>query len=157
MNQKIVLPLLSSLGFHSIRRTYTSVLSTCNRDQYKAVSKKWNTIITEFENIENGISCGLMLGPLEQFFKNLSRVSRRPSEPDSALTSLLYNAITPLLSNPDGITALDNGYFNRMIRYEIRNKFRNPPAHTKYLHIEVAKECKKYVDLHLQKLFSWIR
>jgi len=155
LNQKIVLPLISSLK--SIRDEYDNVLALCPRNQRDAVIKRWSRIIGEFEKIAAGNSEGLMLGELEKFFSNLSPASGGRGRPDSTLTTLLYNTISQLLSDPDGVDALNNGEFTKMVRYDVRNKFRNPPAHTKYLHIEVAKECKKYVDEHLKKLFAWVK
>lgn len=155
LNRKIVVPAISAIGVATINRIYNDVLRSCSIGRQRdEISKRWNTIVGEFRKIDDGTADGLMLGPMEFFFTNLSRVARVTPEPDNLLTQTLYDGVKRLLS-PQGTTALDTGRIKAIISNEKRNRFRNPPAHTKYLGIEVAKQCKQFVDSSLLELFTW--
>jgi hypothetical protein len=41
--------------------------------------------------------------------------------------------------------------------YNNRNQYRNPPAHTKYLHIDKAVECRDLVNESILNMGEWIR
>ena len=57
--------------------------------------------------------------------------------------------------NVKGMNALKSGRYADLIAHEIRNKFRNPPAHTVYVNKETAFECKQYVEKTLEELYSY--
>ena len=45
----------------------------------------------------------------------------------------------------------------RIFSIKNREKYRNPPAHTRYVGINTALECKSFVESNLIYLNSWIR
>ena len=81
---------------------------------------------------------GFMLGVLDHFLRNIG------SEYDMAdgLATLVRKQL-PIVLNSYGLEKFEDGFFEEMTKDEIRNKFRNPPAHTKYLPYETACECRE--------------
>jgi hypothetical protein len=49
---------------------------------------------------------------------------------------------------------IDRGIAN-IVKKSVRNKYRNPPAHCKYLPYETACECRDYTNEKLEELFDW--
>ena len=70
--------------------------------------------------------------------------------------SIKCKEILQSVLNANGMSALENGRFVDMIEYDVRNKFRNPPAHTRYVSKETAFECKTYVENILLELYSYM-
>jgi len=57
---------------------------------------------------------------------------------------------------PQGQDAMQRGAFADLISADKRDCYRNPPAHTRFLPLSVAKEGKAYVDESLQQMFDWL-
>ena len=81
------------------------------------------------------------LGPMENFLKKIEKSEGE----DETVESLLRSVICKILTE-EGETALKTGELSGLIGGEKRAKYRNPPAHTRFLSLSVAKECKEYVD-----------
>ena len=158
MNIKIVLPALKAVGYENISQTYNEILSSCNPKDKDYLTKRWGQLMSEFRKISDGIVGGLMLGPLEYLFRIMQESCsyRAPNYVDYKLARLVYGGIAAQFGGPEGQQALSSGRLRSIIRAENRERFRNPPAHTKYLHIEVARECKRFVDESLCQLFAWV-
>lgn len=61
------------------------------------------------------------------------------------------------LLNDKGIEEVRAGNYADIISWEIREKFRNPPAHTRYVGITTALECREYVENTIKKLALYRR
>ena len=59
------------------------------------------------------------------------------------------------LLTEEGLHAFENGRFEALI--DPKDRFRNGPAHGRFTPIEVAVECKAYVDNALKSLSTWIK
>lgn len=71
------------------------------------------------------------------------------------ITCRIRELLEEVLSE-DGKSIIHSGEIADMISYEKRNKFRNPPAHTKYVSKETAFECKTYVEEKITKIHSYL-
>jgi glyoxalase family protein len=62
-----------------------------------------------------------------------------------------------LLANlsPSGIEAFRSGELGQLLESKARERFRNPAAHTRYIDIDTARECKLYVEGALEKLIRY--
>ena len=54
-----------------------------------------------------------------------------------------------------GVDALYSGVMQELINEDKRKRYRNPPAHTRYLPYYLAKECRDYVRNAIIKLGDW--
>ena len=50
----------------------------------------------------------------------------------------------------DGVREFNNGKLDEWYSNSTRNKYRNPPAHNKYLSLKIATEAKNYVEDQLR-------
>jgi hypothetical protein len=58
---------------------------------------------------------------------------------------------------PDGVTAYQSGELANQINSPVREKFRNPPAHARFLDMTTAKECSLYIEGVLSRLDKWTK
>jgi hypothetical protein len=72
---------------------------------------------------------------------------------DSAIKASLQLALSMRLS-PAGVDALKSGELARLLDPSALDKFRNPPAHSRYVDLATARECKSYVQRALEDLIS---
>lgn len=56
-----------------------------------------------------------------------------------------------------GRKAYELGLIDQWYSFENTEKYRNPPAHAKYLHIETANMCKAYVEEQLINMNNWFK
>ena len=69
-----------------------------------------------------------------------------------SLRRKLYAVLTP-----EGVQAARDNRFSQAISTELRETFRNPPAHARYLPIEKAGECRDYVNNLIKTLYgTWL-
>lgn len=140
LNKKILLKVvnnkypLKSIYYEYLNR---NDISEIEKDKYK---RKWHFLF-EVKDDNN-----YMLGQIYKFFDNLSNINNI----NDKLAKLLYDKTKGIILE----SSLNSNFFKNMISEEIRNKYRNPPAHTKYLKYETAKECREYVINQLNQLFE---
>ena len=97
----------------------------------------------------------LELGSIYAVFDLLKNERFKRSNPDVNMSTELRK-VFHLVLNEEGIKALNDGTLAKMIERKVRDKYRNPPAHTRYVRLEVALECRDYVDRNLVLLNSFI-
>lgn len=140
LNQKFIIPLLSGIGFESLNNEFQTCANTLTGDDKKRYRNKWGTIIKTYQSMEenNFAGNGFMLGVLDHFFK---AIGSEYEESDS-LATLIRSHLGDVL-NSYGEEKFEENLFEDITNDSTRNKFRNPPAHTKYLPYSVACECRE--------------
>ena len=140
LNQKVIIPLLSSIGYTELNDKYTSCASTYSGEDKKRYKSKWGTIIKTYQGMEeSGFSGnGFMLGILDYFFRAIGS----EFEESDTLGELIRSKL-PIVLNSYGELKFTDGFFEEITNDATRNKFRNPPAHTRYLPYAVACECRE--------------
>lgn len=132
-NERIVKPLLNSLGKEGLDELLNLSHGT----------KKCDILTKMFNDIIKNNDSGLMFGNLRYLFRILKY--------DSKLSKELEKNIKLLLT-PYGINEYENKRFDEWYSREKVEMFRNPPAHNKYVHFDMAKEAKQYVETELARM-----
>lgn len=139
LNQKFIIPLLSGIGYVALNNEYTQCADSLSGDNKKKYKSKWGTILRTYQEMENSSfqGNGFMIGVLDHFFR---AIGSQFEEGDS-LASLIKNNLNTILSSY-GLEKFEEGFFEGITNEESRNKYRNPPAHTRYLQYSIACECR---------------
>lgn len=143
INQRLLIPSFSVLDPEELQRAFDE-LSRGHRKRWMPLHKICIAVIRSER-------CGLELGPLQILVAKLSRVGSRL---DAPYRRILREALEAHLT-ATGTKALESGELAGLIDEEARNRYRNPPAHTRFLPPRVALECRSYVDDALVKLGAW--
>lgn len=148
-NKKLILPCLSSDLLKQIKADLEEMDEQGQTSKLKKASDYWfKTIQKLSDGLENGR--GLELGSLEIFLSKITSLKG----PDRQIKSRFKDGILLLLTE-EGQQALENGKIITPIKPEFREKFRNPPAHTRFLDFTTADECKSFVIKSLEALISY--
>ncbi len=142
LNHRVILPLLNS---HAVEDALVEVAKLRTVEPSIAVKRAinfWERVVGEKRGME--------LGNAEIFLDKI----RTASGCDAVIKSTFRTALASLLSN-DGVIAFNDGELSRLVNQDARERFRNPPAHTRYVGLPRAQEAKVYVENALLKLFSW--
>ena len=91
------------------------------------------------------------MGTIENFF---IQTGKEPKEQELEIYQIFRNPLERILTNR-GSQALKNGTLKSWVTSDIREKFRNPPAHARFITIKVAQECKSYVLSKLSELVEY--
>lgn len=135
LNNKLAYPLFQTIDRDTLQKFYP--------DKDTKYEKKWKSIIDSYNKSDSEF----MLGELAQLFRNLGS----EFDENDKLACIMKEKLNSIL-NDSGITAFNQKFFESSINYKIREKFRNPPAHTRYLGYSVACECREYVINFILKL-----
>jgi hypothetical protein len=111
----------------------------------------WSRLIPELKKVLSEESSGLELGSLECLLSKTMSIEG----PDHEIKTFLANLLSQRLTQ-SGLVAYQSGALVGLISREVRERFRNPPAHTRFLPLRVARECKVHVDFGLQSLSKWL-
>jgi hypothetical protein len=125
-----------------------------NKADKSAYHFKWNTNLNILLRISNNPdSEGMMLGPIEYLFKSIGS-EKDPADPlAQAITDYLQSRL-----NPEGATQVfQNFAMEDIISQSVRDKYRNPPAHCKYLPYETATEARDYTIDSIERIASWLK
>ena len=135
---RIIMPLLSKVGYER--------LSSELLNAEKLYKNKWQSHIKTYRDIiKNGTNGKMyMLAELNNIF---TCIGSKYDEMDNIATVIRDNLSTIL--NEHGIDKFNSGIFENITGREIRDKYRNPPAHTKYLEYSVVEECRNVVKKFL--------
>jgi hypothetical protein len=95
---------------------------------------------------------GMELGAIEVFLNKVR--GEKLDGIDKEIKQEFQNFIRPILTK-HGWDAFQSGEIVADIAKEVREKFRNPPAHSRYLPISLARECKDHVDSALARLIRF--
>lgn len=149
-NEKLILPILSESLLEQIE-IFCQISDSPESKKERKAKDQWKKMMPQ---IKKGLAdkSGLELASIEMFLNKI--VSS--TGPDKHIKLKLKETIYAILTD-EGRDALNKGELTQPISSEYRERFRNPPAHTRFVDIETAKECKSFVFHALTKLFSSIR
>ena len=143
LNTRIVIPLFDSIGIEQMESIYCEYKSFLNSPrEVEKYTNKWNSIISSYKDRHS-----LELGSLERLFGYISYRSKRKDTLSNKLQELFLTLLTD-----EGKKAFQECFFENIVNKEIREKFRNPPSHTRYLSYATACECKEFVMNTLNQL-----
>lgn len=96
------------------------------------------------------------LGPMWyalRFLEDKCRVEKEWQPYQQALRQMVYDVLSE-----DGIEAIQDGTIEKAISEKLREEYRNPPAHARYLPFSKACECRDHVNETLLKLHTqWLK
>lgn len=142
INDKLILPLIKDDGIQELKRSYNSRRNNLTGEDKNTYSNRWGKNINKLKKISEGSADfdGLMLGELEYFFQNIGS----SFDPDDDLAVLVRNRLSEYIDSDVVLDEFITMIEDEIIKKDIRDKYRNPPAHTKYLPYEIACECRDY-------------
>ena len=153
--KKIIRPIINMIGINRIKELYKQVLDSLSNDKIAGNKYKdaWNMVIEAFEKISNNNDDGMELGKINHFMKNL----KNSNVENDVLFDALKTAICSLVIDSQRIDDFLDFATKTFLSYKVRNSYRNPPAHTKYLSYKEACGCREYVIENLQKFFDKLK
>lgn len=142
INQKLILPTLNSLSMKQVIKLAK-----------QAPQKQWGKILYKLKNVKKGCISGLMLGEMEIFFNNIGSKSVK----GDCFAQSIKSSICKQLADVTNISSFISFMENDVLKDTIRDKYRNPPAHTRYLPYETALECREYFYFAMQQLQEFLK
>lgn len=134
-------PIIKKVTFDELQRIYDE-LSKKDR-------RKWEVLVSIFKEIESDDDGnGLMFGNLRALIRNIKDTDKLANK----LREEFYKVLTD-----EGRNAFESGLIDEWYSKENADKYRNPPAHAKYLHFEMVESCKIYVETEILNMGKWIR
>ena len=131
---------------------YTEFLEGFSTEEKKKHDETWGFVISSINKKEEGLE----LGPVYAILDILKDKKFKKTNPDYNMGQYIRAYIDMYLTE-EGKKALSNGAIASMVAPRIRNKYRNPPAHTRYVRLEVALECREFVNKNLVLLDSYVK
>ncbi|SIT40041.1 hypothetical protein BN2476_230358 [Paraburkholderia piptadeniae] len=119
-------------------------------DKRKKAHVFWTQLIERLVPVLEGKLSGLELGSLRIFLGKASSISGDDLEVKQYFASKLCSNL-----NSAGRAALMNGDIAKFIEQSAVEKFRNPPAHSRFVSLATARKCKDHVDRCLAGLAQW--
>jgi hypothetical protein len=150
-NERLIFPALQSIDLEALETETKRLQSSQASQTEKKVVECWKGMLPLLRKAKQDRK-GLELGRLELLLQKVRLVNG----PDSFLKASLNAAIARRLS-AKGIGAFQSGELANMLDDNAREKFRNPAAHTRYVDLETARECKCYVENVLEKLVEYTK
>lgn len=162
LNSRMLLPLrndpkgaeLLDAKWLLVQKQLTDLKASSTKNKIKSIDKcinVWDRLVPELKRVMNGESSGLELGSLEYLLSKTSSLNGPDIEFKAYVANLLSQSFTQ-----SGLLAHSSGALGMLINGEVRERFRNPPAHTRFLPLSVARECKVHVDSGLKSLAVWL-
>ena len=150
-NIRIWNKIIEKISLHKIEIEYKNNLKEIDRKSKKRYTSKWNKLINIFKKIEkDSDSSGLMIGNMRVLLEYIK-------EPENDTLSLMIKEAYIDRLTDAGRKAYELGLIDQWYSFENTEKYRNPPAHAKYLHIETANMCKAYVEEQLINMNNWFK
>jgi len=128
-----------------------------DEDDKKSLENRFGIILSSLKRMSSrkGGVDGLELGVLDYFLKNIIIEKDDSYSIGDKTAEFIFNKVIILLTD-EGRKALLSGEMRKIISSEKREKYRNPPAHTRYLPYSVACECREFVIDAVYKLSEWL-
>jgi hypothetical protein len=148
-NSRVMLPVLQNVNIDDLEASLAGLKSAdANRATKDAVAF-WERMLPQIRRGKMEPK-GLELGALEFLLAKIAK----PTGPDVALKSPIHAEIVRRLTQV-GVDAFQSGALARLLDTTAREKFRNPPAHSRYVALPVARKCKQHVEEVLRRLFEF--
>ena len=156
LNQKMVIPLLKNGKYKEISKVYKSEKKSLDDEGKENLRNRFGRILGSLQQVSNPKSSadGLELGTLLYLIKNICIKEASPYQIGDKTGRFIFSEVTKQLTN-QGKEALNSGELADLISDEKRERYRNPPAHTRYLPYSIACECRVYVMSSIYKLSDW--
>jgi len=148
-NGRVVLPALRSVHIGHLEEGLAALRSTAATRAAKEADAFWQRMLPQIRRSQSEQK-GLELGALELLLAKIAK----PTGPDAALKSPIHAEVLRRLT-PAGVEAFQSGALARLLDATAREKFRNPPAHSRYVGLSVARECKQHVEDVLSHLIEF--
>ena len=135
-----------------------SVSTIESKNKWKKLKRKIDSFQMVWGNIKT--LCkenpkGLTAGQWQQFFKIFSEATEDRKEKE--LYKTLYESMKEVF-NEKGMNALQSGRLTTLFdQDEVIEKYRNPPAHTRYVTVKIANECKEHVESTIEELYAYYK
>lgn len=144
--------MIKECGYQQLKDRYDKDINNENLSlkRKKNYIYTWERNLKSFEKIcknDNKIN-GLELGALKVFIDAINTYEQ------TNIGELLSTNCKKIMTK-EGYKALFNGEFVNIISDENRSKFRNPPAHTRFLPYSIAVECRTFVKKSILKFGEW--
>lgn len=117
----------------------------------KKAYELWSQMIERLGPVLKGERTGLELGPLHILLEKC----RSTSGEDVELKQYFASKLTSHL-NDAGRTAFAKGAIAKFIEQSAVERYRNPPAHSRFVSLATARACKCHVDQCISGLTEWV-
>ena len=152
LNNRLIQALVANLSTEELTKAYKADLEALNEKEKESYKKKWDRLLSDLKKIEEKKLHGITLGSLAIYMGQLRHFKQK----GLCLVDCLWSKLDEILTE-EGKTAFLRGDLEDMIKQEILEKYRNPPAHTRYLSYQTACECKEYVTKSIITLHAWFK
>jgi hypothetical protein len=149
VNERLVLPALENLDIAQLEVKLNDLRSRDPDKSTKGAIGFWERMLPQLRRSKDERK-GLELGALELLLSKTAKLSG----PDIGLKSPLHAQLLQRLT-PNGAVAFKSGKLTQLVEARAREKFRNPPAHCRYVGLSVARECKQHVENVLRMLLNF--
>lgn len=156
LNQKMIVPIIDGNQYSELRNVVKEEKKTLSEEQKGEFQKRWGQILRCLKSINNtnDSTDGLELGGIKYFIVNIMVNNPSEYQVGDDVANYLYGKVTGRMTDK-GLIALTSGEILDVISDDNRNKYRNPPAHTRYLPLSTAYECREFVIKSLHKIAEW--
>jgi hypothetical protein len=146
-NERLILPAMQTLDMDAFEKRLGG-LEVDQSQKSKAVEfwKKMKPPLLRAKNQGKGLE----LGALELLLRKVAQID----DVDRDLKEMLHSGLSAYLS-AGGVEALRSRRLADLVDESARERFRNPPAHSRYVDLATAKDCKRYVDASLNQLITY--
>jgi hypothetical protein len=148
-NERLILPMMQAFDMDAFEQELDALKGGERHGATKKAIEFWEKMIGQLRQAKRGRK-GLELGALELLLQKVSAATGV----DSSLKASLHSRLCQYLS-PAGIDAFKSGELAKLLSRSVRDKFRNPPAHSRYVGIATARECKSLIDSALGDLIAY--
>jgi hypothetical protein len=149
-NERLLLPMLDRLDLKAVGSMLIDLENGPTSKKIKKAIEFWRRMTGQLKSAEEQ-KRGLELGSIELLLGKCAS----EGGPDEKMKTSVHSALAFVL-NSKGHDALRSGRLAAMVNQEARERFRNPPAHSRYVDIATALECRTYVEQSLKELISCV-
>jgi hypothetical protein len=145
-NERLLLPAMKAVDIEMLISDLAALSSGVSQGAHKKAVEFWQKMMPSLKRAKKD-GKGLELGSLELLLQKVVDTAGV----DSALKARINSALCQRLTNA-GVEAFKSGELASLLNEEAREKYRNPPAHSRYLDLATARACRTYVSKALERL-----
>ena len=147
-NERLILPMSKELDTELFEKKLSDLGTQGSQGAVKKAFESWDRMRRQINRArEDGK--GFELGAIELLLRKLAE----PEGIDASIKAVFRSVLVKRLS-ADGFERFASGELATLIGEPPRERFRNPPAHTRYVSLRTAQACKKYVEDALEILIA---
>ena len=103
----------------------------------------------------------VMKNPQVKIKKRKIKIKKKETKKEKIKREALYIKLHWILQsevfNEKGMAALNSGRIESFFNPNIVERFRKPPAHTRYVMVSIANKCKDYVEKTVEELHAYYK